>query len=63
MVVLVGLLREWADVVFGVDSWSDLNADMTRRSQSILAVFPRTPMKRIFNTIGILKFYWWGAGC
>jgi nitrate reductase alpha subunit len=45
---------EWADVVFGVDSWAELkHPDMTASiSNPFLQVFPRTPHKRIFNTIG-----------
>lgn len=45
---------EWADIVFGVDSWAELKQpDMTASvTNPFLSVFPRTPMKRIFNTIG-----------
>ncbi|MFN0172491.1 MAG: molybdopterin-dependent oxidoreductase, partial [Bryobacteraceae bacterium] len=45
---------EWADVVFGVDSWAELKQpDMTASvTNPFLTVFPRTPMKRFFNTIG-----------
>ncbi len=45
---------EWADVVFGVDSWAELkNPDMTASvTNPFLSVFPRTPLKRVFNTIG-----------
>ncbi len=45
---------EWADVVFGVDSWAELkHPDMTASvTNPFLVVFPKTPMKRIFNTIG-----------
>ena len=45
---------EWADVVFGVDSWAELkHPDMTASvTNPFLAVFPRTPIPRIFNTIG-----------
>jgi nitrate reductase alpha subunit len=45
---------EWADVVFGVDSWAELkHPDMTASvTNPFLVVFPRTPIKRIFNTIG-----------
>ncbi len=48
---------EWADVVFGVDSWSELkHPDMTASvTNPFLVVFPRTPMKRIFNTIGDIE--------
>jgi nitrate reductase alpha subunit len=45
---------EWADIVFGVDSWAELkHPDMTASvTNPFLQVFPRTPLKRIFNTIG-----------
>jgi nitrate reductase alpha subunit len=50
---------EWADVVFGVDSWSELkHPDMTASvTNSFLQVFPRTPLKRIFNTIGDIEVF------
>ena len=43
---------EWADVVFGVDSWAELkHPDMTASvTNPFLQVFPRTPLPRIFNT-------------
>jgi nitrate reductase alpha subunit len=45
---------EWADVVFGVDSWAELkHPDMTASvTNPFLTVFPRTPMPRIFHTLG-----------
>ena len=45
---------EWADVVFGVDSWAELkHPDMTASvTNPFLSVFPRTPIPRIFNTMG-----------
>jgi nitrate reductase alpha subunit len=45
---------EWADVVFGVDSWAELkHPDMTASvTNPFLVVFPRTPIQRIFNTLG-----------
>jgi len=45
---------EWADVVFGVDSWAELkHPDITASvTNPFLSVFPRTPLPRIFNTIG-----------
>ena len=45
---------EWADVVFGVDSWAELkHPDMTASvTNPFLSVFPRTPLPRIFNTLG-----------
>jgi len=48
---------EWADVVFGVDSWCELkHPDMTASvTNPFLQVFPRTPLKRIFNTIGDIE--------
>jgi nitrate reductase alpha subunit len=50
---------EWADVVFGVDSWSELkHPDMTASvTNPFLQVFPRTPLKRIFNTIGDIEVF------
>jgi len=43
---------EWADVVFGVDSWAEFkHPDMTASvTNPFLAVFPRTPLPRIFRT-------------
>ncbi|HXG33712.1 MAG TPA: molybdopterin-dependent oxidoreductase [Bryobacteraceae bacterium] len=48
---------EWADVVFGVDSWAELkHPDLTASvTNPFLQVFPRTPLKRIFNTIGDIE--------
>jgi len=48
---------EWADVVFGVDSWAELkHPDMTASvTNSFLQVFPRTPLPRIINTIGDIE--------
>jgi nitrate reductase / nitrite oxidoreductase, alpha subunit len=48
---------EWADVVFGVDSWAELkHPDMTASvTNPFLQVFPRTPLRRIFNTIGDIE--------
>jgi nitrate reductase alpha subunit len=48
---------EWADVVFGVDSWAEMkHPDMTASvTNPFLTVYPRTPMKRIFNTIGDIE--------
>ncbi len=48
---------EWADVVFGVDSWCELkHPDMTASvTNQFLSVFPRTPIKRIFQTIGDIE--------
>ncbi len=45
---------EWADVVFGVDSWAELkHPDMTASvTNPFLQIFPRTPLPRIFNTMG-----------
>jgi nitrate reductase alpha subunit len=45
---------EYADVVFGVDSWAELKQpDMTASvTNPFLQVFPRTPLKRIFDTRG-----------
>jgi len=48
---------EWADIVFGVDSWAELkHPDMTASvTNPFLAVFPRTPLPRIFNTLGDIE--------
>ncbi|MBX3276587.1 MAG: molybdopterin-dependent oxidoreductase [Acidobacteria bacterium] len=48
---------EWADVVFGVDSWAELkHPDMTASvTNPFLSVFPRTPIPRIFNTRGDIE--------
>jgi len=48
---------EWADVVFGVDCWAELkHPDMTASvTNPFLQVFPRTPLNRIFNTLGDIE--------
>jgi nitrate reductase alpha subunit len=48
---------EWADVVFAVDSWSELkHPDMTCSvTNPFLTVFPRTPIPRAFETIGDIE--------
>jgi nitrate reductase alpha subunit len=48
---------EWADVVFAVDSWSELkHPDMTCSvTNPFLTVFPRTPVSRAFETIGDIE--------
>jgi nitrate reductase / nitrite oxidoreductase, alpha subunit len=48
---------EWADVVFGVDSWAELkHPDMCASvTNPFLTVFPRTPLPRVFNTIGDIE--------
>jgi nitrate reductase alpha subunit len=48
---------EWADVVFAVDSWCELkHPDMTASvTNPFLNVFPRTPLTRIFDTIGDIE--------
>ncbi|MFV0389664.1 MAG: molybdopterin-dependent oxidoreductase [Pyrinomonadaceae bacterium] len=50
---------EWADVVFGVDSWAELkHPDMTASvTNPFLLVFPKTPIERIFNTIGDIEVF------
>jgi nitrate reductase alpha subunit len=50
---------EWADVVFGVDSWAELkHPDMTASvTNPFLLVFPKTPISRIFNTMGDIEVY------
>ncbi len=48
---------EWADIVFGVDSWAELkHPDMTASvTNPFLQVFPRTPLARIFHTLGDIE--------
>ncbi|GAB6187747.1 molybdopterin-dependent oxidoreductase [Thermopirellula anaerolimosa] len=48
---------EWADVVFGVDSWAELkHPDITASvTNPFLSVFPRTPLQRIFTTLGDIE--------
>jgi nitrate reductase alpha subunit len=48
---------EWADVVFAVDSWAELkHPDMTASvTNPFLAVFPRTPLPRVFDTMGDIE--------
>jgi nitrate reductase alpha subunit len=48
---------EWADVVFGVDSWAELkHPDMTASvTNPFLTVFPRTPLERVFETRGDIE--------
>ncbi len=50
---------EWADVVFGVDSWAELkHPDMTASvTNPFLLVFPKTPIDRIFNTMGDIEVF------
>ncbi len=50
---------EWADVVFGVDSWAELkHPDMTASvTNPFLLIFPKTPIPRIFNTMGDIEIY------
>jgi nitrate reductase alpha subunit len=45
---------EYADVVFAIDSWAEMkHPDMTASvTNPFLQVFPRTPLKRIFDTRG-----------
>ena len=45
---------EWADVVFAVDSWAELkHPDVTASvTNPFLNIFPRTPLARIFETLG-----------
>jgi len=45
---------EWADVVFGVDAWSELkHPDMTASvTNPFITMFPRTPLPRYHKTIG-----------
>lgn len=48
---------EWADLVFGVDAWFELkHPDMTASvTNPFLVTFPRTPMKRAFDTMGDIE--------
>jgi nitrate reductase alpha subunit len=48
---------EWADVVFAVDSWAELkHPDMCASvTNPFLTVFPRTPHKRPFETLGDIE--------
>ncbi|MFN0152515.1 MAG: molybdopterin-dependent oxidoreductase [bacterium] len=48
---------EWADVVFAVDSWAEFKTpDMTASvTNPFLTVFPRTPLPRIFETVGDIE--------
>jgi len=48
---------EWADVVLGVDSWSELkHPDMTASvTNPFLTFFPRTPLPRTHGTIGDIE--------
>lgn len=48
---------EWADVVFAVDSWAELKyPDMCASvTNPFLSVFPRTPIKRPFETRGDIE--------
>jgi len=48
---------EWADVVFAVDSWSELkHPDMCASvTNPFLTIFPRTPLPRIFETKGDIE--------
>jgi nitrate reductase / nitrite oxidoreductase, alpha subunit len=48
---------EWADVVFAVDSWAELkHPDMTASvTNPFLVCFPRTPLERVFETMGDIE--------
>jgi nitrate reductase alpha subunit len=48
---------EWADVVFAADSWAELkHPDMCCSvTNPFLTVFPRTPLPRVFDTIGDIE--------
>jgi nitrate reductase alpha subunit len=50
---------EWADVVFAVDSWAELkHPDITASvTNPFLNVFPRTPLTRIFETVGDIEVF------
>jgi nitrate reductase alpha subunit len=48
---------EWADVVFAVDSWAELKQPDATASVTnpFLNIFPRTPLKRLFETKGDIE--------
>ncbi len=50
---------EYADIVYGVDSWMELKyPDMTASNTNpFLQVFPRTPLRRTFGTVSDLDTY------
>lgn len=50
---------EWADVVFAADAWAELkHPDITASvTNPFLNVFPRTPLKRVFDTQGDIEVY------
>ena len=50
---------EYADIVYGVDSWLELKyPDLTASNTNpFLQVFPRTPLKRNFGTVSDLETY------
>ncbi len=50
---------EYADVVFGVDSWAELKyPDMCGSvTNPFLSIFPRTPLARIFDTRGDIETF------
>ena len=50
---------EYADIVYGVDSWMELKyPDMTASNTNpFLQVFPRTPLRRNFGTVSDLETY------
>jgi nitrate reductase alpha subunit len=50
---------EYADIVYGVDSWMELKyPDMTASNTNpFLQVFPRTPLRRSFGTVSDLETY------
>lgn len=50
---------EYADVVFGVDSWAEFKfPDMCGSvTNPFVQIFPRTPLKRIFDTRGDIEIY------
>jgi nitrate reductase alpha subunit len=50
---------EYADIVYGVDSWMELKyPDMTASNTNpFVQVFPRTPLRRTFGTVSDLDTY------
>jgi nitrate reductase alpha subunit len=55
---------EYADIVYGVDSWMEFKyPDMTASNTNpFVQVFPRTPLRRNFGTVGDLDTYAGVAG-
>jgi nitrate reductase alpha subunit len=50
---------EYADVVFGVDSWAEFkHPDMAGSvTNPFVTIFPRTPLRRLFDTVSDIETY------